>query len=339
MPRCLRTKRAAFVFAAWKVQSTSIRWRAVEREARRRGALLLASGLCKGDRLALVIAEPREFVLTFLGAVMAGIVPVPLYPRASFKAKNSYVDTVAHIVNAAGARALFTLESTKPVVDEVLARGTQLEQILIVEDFFAAGRPTPNVSLPQRRPERPVLSAVHLGQHLDAQGRDRHARQPGRQRRARSSGRPASIGATDDIAITWLPLFHDMGLIGFVLGTLLHDIPTVLLPTEAFARRPTMWMQAMSDYGGTITFAPNFAYGLAVKRSRDKDLEGLDLSKLRIAGCGAEPINPQVMRAFAERFAPRRLSRASAHAGYGMAGVDARDQLPRARHRHASPTA
>src|SRR4051812_31547799 len=62
-------------------------WRDVEREARRRGALLLESGLCKGDRLALVIAEPREFVLTFLGAVVAGVVPVPLYPRASFKAK------------------------------------------------------------------------------------------------------------------------------------------------------------------------------------------------------------------------------------------------------------
>ena len=67
-----------------------------------------------------MIAEPHEFVLTFLGAVMAGIVPVPMYPRASFKAKNSYLETVAHIVRAAGARALFTLESTKAVVDEVL---------------------------------------------------------------------------------------------------------------------------------------------------------------------------------------------------------------------------
>src|SRR5690349_24973602 len=79
-------------------------WRALEREARRRGALLLQSGLNKGDRLALVIPEPHEFVLTFLGAVLAGVVPVPMYPRASFKAKTAYVDTVAHIVNSAGAR-------------------------------------------------------------------------------------------------------------------------------------------------------------------------------------------------------------------------------------------
>jgi fatty-acyl-CoA synthase len=123
----------------------------------------------------------------------------------------------------------------------------------------------------------------------------------------------------EDIAITWLPLFHDMGLIGFVLGTILHDIPTVLLPTESFARRPTMWMQAMHDYGGTITFAPNFAYSLAVKRSRDKDLEGLDLSKVRIAGCGAEPINPQVMRSFAEHFGRVGFKPEALMPAYGMA--------------------
>ncbi len=122
-----------------------------------------------------------------------------------------------------------------------------------------------------------------------------------------------------DIAITWLPLFHDMGLIGFVLGTIVHDIPTVLLPTEAFARRPTMWMQAMHEYGGTITFAPNFAYSLAVKRSRDKDLEGLDLSRIRIAGCGAEPINAQVMRSFADRFAPVGFDPRALLPCYGMA--------------------
>jgi fatty-acyl-CoA synthase len=110
-----------------------------------------------------------------------------------------------------------------------------------------------------------------------------------------------------------------MGLIGFVLGTILHDIPTVLLPTESFARRPTMWMQAMHDYGGTITFAPNFAFSLAVKRSRDKDLEGLDLSKVRVAGCGAEPINPQVMRAFAQHFGKVGFKAEALMPAYGMA--------------------
>jgi fatty-acyl-CoA synthase len=93
----------------------------------------------------------------------------------------------------------------------------------------------------------------------------------------------------------------------------------VLLPTEAFARRPTIWMQAMHDYRATITFAPNFAYALAVKRTRDKDLQGLDLHRIRIAGCGAEPINPRVLQAFADRFARVGFDPTALMPSYGMA--------------------
>lgn len=290
-------------------------WHAVDREARRRGALLLASGLCKGDRLALVIAEPHEFVLTFLGAVVAGIVPVPIYPRASFKARNAYVETVAHIVSAASARALMTLESTKPVVDEVLAH-TQLEKLLIAEDFFRGDAPT--LQLPSITPEDLCFLQFTSGSTSMPKGVVvTHANLVANA--AAFLGPHGIARRDDDIAITWLPLFHDMGLIGFVLGTIMHDIPTVLLPTEAFARRPTMWMEAMSTHGGTITFAPNFAYSLAVKRSRDRDLEGLDLSKLRVAGCGAEPINPQVLRAFADRFANVGFAKTALLPCYGMA--------------------
>src|SRR6185295_8876001 len=107
----------------------------------------------------------------------------------------------------------------------------------------------------------------------------------------------------DDVGISWLPLYHDMGLIG-ILGTMVCDLPTVLFATEAFVRRPGIWMEAVSRYGGTITFAPNFAYSLATRRTREEDLKGLDLTRLRVAGCGAEPINADVMRQFCARFAP-----------------------------------
>ena len=308
-----------FRFRALDGAEHAYSWSAVEREARRRGALLLDAGLHKGDRVALVIAEPQEFVLSFLGAVMAGIVPVPMYPRASFKARNAYVDTVSHIVSAAGARALFTLRTTKPVIDEVLERGSQLERVLIVEEFFGGGSAgTPNVSWPRIEPEDLCFLQFTSGSTSMPKGV-----MVTHENLVANTGAflgPDGLDRRDsDFALTWLPLFHDMGLIGFVLGTILHDIPTMLLPTESFARRPTMWMQAMSDYGATITFAPNFAYSLAVKRTRDKDLEGLDLSKVRVAGCGAEPINPQVMRAFAECFGRVGLSANALMPAYGMA--------------------
>jgi fatty-acyl-CoA synthase len=110
-----------------------------------------------------------------------------------------------------------------------------------------------------------------------------------------------------------------MGLIGFVLGTLVCDIQTVLMPTEAFGRRPNLWLETIHKCGGTITFAPNFAYGLATKRARDKDIEDLDLGALRVAGCGAEPINPRVMREFAERFGRCGFKASALMPAYGMA--------------------
>jgi fatty-acyl-CoA synthase len=308
-----------FRFRALDGTDRFFQWREVEREARRRGGLLLASGLQKGERLALVIAEPHEFVLTFLGAVLAGIVPVPLYPRSSFKAKNAYVETVAHIVRAASARALVTLESTRTVVEEVLACGTPLERILIAESFFSDTKQAPpGLTLPKVEPDDLCFLQFTSGSTSMPKGvmvthrnliANAHA----------FLGKGGLDRRPEDVAITWLPLFHDMGLIGFVLGTIVFEIPTVLLPTESFARRPTMWMQAMHDYAGTITFAPNFAYSLAVKRSRDKDLEGLDLSKIRIAGCGAEPINPQVMRAFADHFGRAGFKPTALMPSYGMA--------------------
>jgi fatty-acyl-CoA synthase len=294
-------------------------WRALVREARRRGALLRAAGLCKGDRLAIVIAEPHEFVLTFLGAVVAGIVPVPVYPPTSFKAKSSYVETVAHIVRAAGARALVTLEATKAVVERLIEREHGLELLLTVEQVFRDGAaPEELVRWPRIEPQDLCFLQFTSGSTSMPKG----VMVSHRNLIANADAFLGPHGAArrdDDVTVTWLPLFHDMGLIGFALGTLVHEIPTVLLPTEAFARRPTIWMQAMHDHRGTITFAPNFAYALAVKRTRDSDLEGLDLSRVRIAGCGAEPIHPQVLRAFADRFSRAGLSPTALMPSYGMA--------------------
>jgi acyl-CoA synthetase (AMP-forming)/AMP-acid ligase II len=114
--------------------------------------------------------------------------------------------------------------------------------------------------------------------------------------------------------VSWLPLYHDMGLIGCLLMALYHPGPLALLPPEAFLGRPALWLRAISRKRATITVAPNFAFGLCLKRVRDEDLAGCDLSSLRLVLDGAEPIAPAVLRRFAERF--------------GRFGFDARTLLP-----------
>ncbi len=288
----------------------------LEREAKVRAARLHALGLRKGDRIALVIADPAEFVLSFLGAAVGGIVPVPIYPRASFKAKNAYVETVSHIVKAAGAKVLLLTESSKPVVEEVLQHDTGLSELVVLEEWLT--RPVVPTTLPTIAPEDLCFLQFTSGSTSLPKGVMVTHRNLVANARA-FLGERGIARTDDDVAVTWLPLYHDMGLIGFVLGTLVCNINTVLLPTEAFGRRPNVWIDCMHKYGGTITFAPNFAYGLATKRARDKDLEGLDLSKWRIAGCGAEPINPKVMREFAERFARCGFNANALMPAYGMA--------------------
>jgi fatty-acyl-CoA synthase len=110
-----------------------------------------------------------------------------------------------------------------------------------------------------------------------------------------------------------------MGLIGFVMGPLFTDIPIVFLPTSSFARSPRIWLEAANKHRATITYAPNFGYALALKRLKDRDLQGLDLSCLRICGCGAEPIQAATLRAFAERLAPTGFQARYLLPCYGMA--------------------
>jgi fatty-acyl-CoA synthase len=122
-----------------------------------------------------------------------------------------------------------------------------------------------------------------------------------------------------DRAVSWLPLYHDMGLIGFVISTLVAQIPVVFIPTTAFVKHPGVWMDTVNKYRASITFGPNFAFDLAAKRALKNGRTSQDLSCLRVLGCGSEPINPKTMEKFLEAFSPSGLKPNAILPCYGMA--------------------
>jgi fatty-acyl-CoA synthase len=131
---------------------------------------------------------------------------------------------------------------------------------------------------------------------------------------------PSGLDARDgDVAVSWLPLYHDMGLIGMLLSSVFAPADAVLLSPVLFLKRPSAWLDAISRYRGTVSFAPNFAYDLCRRRVKSSQLEALDLSRWRVAGCGAEPIRPDTLTAFAEYFAPAGFSANAFLPSYGLA--------------------
>ena len=287
-------------------------------EARRRAHALQRLGVRRGDRVAIVLPEPDEFVLTFIGALAAGAVAVPIYPPQTLAKLEAYADTVRHVLGASGAELLVTSDALRPMIAEHLlgegrGGGTRivLESELHDPDGDASRTPDPvalgDVAFLQftsgstSRPKGVMVTHENLSVN------------------ARAIMFDGLRSTPEDRGVSWLPLFHDMGLIGFVIAPVYALVQVMFLPTMAFIRRPSLWLDAIHRFRGSITFAPNFAFALATRAVTDAQSASWDLSCLRALGCGAEPIQPGVLRAFLDRFAPRGLKPESVLPCYGMA--------------------
>jgi fatty-acyl-CoA synthase len=287
---------------------------AVEHVSGRFGGALQALGLRKGDRVALILPNNDDFVLCFLGAIRAGIIPVPIYPPMALGALQTYLDNTRHIVAKSGARALVTSAKIKRLLGTVQASCPALEQVVAIEGIRESSEPL--------KPQKIALEDVAFLQFTSG-----------------STSRPKGVTLThanlqanircimehglrmgpEDSGISWLPLYHDMGLIGFVLAPLFHRTPIVFLPALLFLKRPVTWFQAFTRHKGNVAYAPNFAYALCVKRIKAAELEGLDLSSWTRAGCGAEPIRAETLEGFADAFERIGFKRTALLPSYGMA--------------------
>src|SRR6218665_1251319 len=303
-----------FPFQEMRGTETKLTYVQLEAETARRAAGLQALGLGQGERLGLIVIEPREFILSFLAAVRVGAVPVPLYPPMSLGELDAYVERTAGMLRAASVRLLFISAELQSVLWSLTAVAPGLER-LITEASLPA-QPPP-LRVPVISPEDTLFLQFTSGSTREPRGVVvSHANVT-----ANVYAGIAIYGfQSTDICVSWLPLYHDLGLIGPVLAFIYRGASSVYLPTLRFLRRPSEWLEAAHRHRATISAAPCFALGLAVRKARPEELERWDLSRLRMINCGAEPILPETVRAFTELFHERcGLPRHGVSPAYGLA--------------------
>lgn len=273
--------------------------------ARQRGSQLSALGLAPGDRVGIVVTDPWEFLPLVYGCLLFGLVATPMYPPPLFSRFHTYQATLSSILAAANVDVLVT--------DAGLA--TRLGDVADVRIFDVSQLPTAHdLEPPNVEPEQWALLQFTSGSTKAPRG------VPISHRALLSNIEAFAVAGLRaderDHCVSWLPLFHDMGLIGFGLAPLLTRSPVTYIPTSHFVRNPSVWLQVLHDVRGTITFAPNFAYALVTRRATPN---GLDLSCVRMWGCGAEPVSEQVVSDFEGHLGSCGVRARSVAPCYGLA--------------------
>jgi len=270
-------------------------------------------GLEAKQAVAIMLPTGREYFHAYFGILLAGGVPVPIYPPARLAQIEEHVRRHAGILSNAQATVLITVPEAMPVARLLKAFVPGLREVIAL------------TSLPGQR-ARPEPVAVHCEDVAFIQYTSGSTGNPkgvvlthaNLLANIRAIGEAVRITG-DDVFVSWLPLYHDMGLIAAWLASLYYGNPLVVMSPLTFLARPESWLRAIHRHRGTLTAAPNFAYELCLKRIDDRQMQGVDLSSLRLAANGAEPVSPETMERFIARFAKYGFRRESMAPVYGLA--------------------
>ncbi|MGD0882503.1 MAG: AMP-binding protein [Acidimicrobiales bacterium] len=285
-------------------------------ESRSAACGLVAAGLYRGDRVVLMLPTGREYFVAFLAALLAGGVPVPIYPAVAPSQLAEHLARQVHLVEDCEPSILVTTADAVAPTRAAYAGVASLHSVHSVDTLLGASDGSRR--LPAVSPDDPALIQYTSGSTGEPRGVVlTHAQLLAN---VRSLGRAADV-TSEDVFVSWLPLYHDMGLVGAWHCTLYFGLPLILLSPLQFLARPVSWFEAISTYRGTLSAAPNFAFQTCVERIADADMDGLDLSSWRIAIDGSEPVSEPVVDAFVERFAPFGLLRGAICPAYGLAEV------------------
>lgn len=283
-------------------------------EAQKVAQGLIAYGVKPAETVAIMLPTCAEFFYGFIGTLLAGAIPVPIYPPFRPDQIEEYAKREVHILKNAEVRILITFQKAETLSKMLKAFIPSLKAVTTV------------AALQQKRKEE--LPKLQQAKHDSAMI----------QYTSGSTGNPKGVLLShfnllsniraygiaaevkpNDTAVSWLPLYHDMGLIGMWLGSLYYGLPVTIMSPLHFLSRPENWLKTIHQRRATLTGGPNFAYDLCVKRIRDEDIAGLDLSSLRITFNGAEAIYPNTIRSFTKRFEKYGLNPKAFLPVYGLA--------------------
>jgi len=285
----------------------------LHREATAVAQGLIAAEVSPGDSVALMLPTGRSYFQAFMGVVLAGGVPVPIYPPARPSQIEDHLRRQANVLSNAGAVALLTVDEARSAARLLRSSVDTLRRIATVDELAAS---TGREPLPRLEPGATALIQYTSGSTGQPKGVVlSHANVLAN---IRAMGQAAEV-APSDVFVSWLPLYHDMGLIGAWLGSLCLDMTAVVMSPVAFLARPARWLEAIDVYRGTLTAAPNFAYELCLGKVTDAEAGSLDLSSLRMALNGAEPVVAETMERFRDRFARCGLKPGALAPVYGLA--------------------
>ena len=293
---------------------TILSYRELAARARRAAVFFRRRGLEPGSRVALMLPTGLDFFVTFFAILYARAVPTPLYPPLRATEIEDHLKRQSKILDNAEAKILVAAGEAHRAARLLKFRVPSLETVVTTEEIFAeeagplqdSGRDPIDPALFQYTsgstgdPKGVVLTHANLLADIRAMG-------------------TALRASASDVFVSWLPLYHDMGLIGAWLGSLYYGVPLVILSPLSFLVRPERWLWAIHRYRGTISAAPNFAFELCTRRIEESAIAGLDLSSLRAVANGAEAVSADTIRRFSARFAPYSLRADAMLPVYGLA--------------------
>jgi 1-acyl-sn-glycerol-3-phosphate acyltransferase len=306
-------ERVHITFLPSDEETQSFRYRELLERARRAAAGLQRTGLERQQAVAIMLPTSLEFFVAFYGILIAGGIPVPIYPPTRMSQLEEHLRRQAGILANCLAPTLVTVPEAKLLARLLKGDAPTLKQIVTVVELEGSDvelHPVPltpgdtaflqYTSGSTGNPKGVILTHDNLLANI------------------RAMGQAAGVDANDTF-VSWLPLYHDMGLIGAWLTGLYSAFHLVLMSPVAFLSRPVRWLRTIHRFRGTLSAAPNFAYEVCASKVDERDLEGLDLSSWRWACNGAEPVSAETVARFTRRFARYGFDPRSMAPVYGLA--------------------